>query len=158
VLINAGRTYARLGDLEPAHACLRRAERVAVATGDARAQSYALGYLGSLYEQSGKLDEALALSRRALFLAQQANAPESLYRWHWQVGRLLAAKGARAEAIPSYQQAVVVLSGIRFDMAHGYATGGGSFRDAVGPVFELVDLLLSTAPDARTPPPPGALR
>jgi CHAT domain-containing protein len=33
-------------------------------------------------------------------------------------------------------------------MAHGYATGGGSFRDAVGPLFfELVDLLLATAPD-----------
>jgi CHAT domain-containing protein len=148
VLINAGRTYARLGDLEPGHALLRRAEAVGAATGDARAQSYALGYLGALYEERGRLDEALALSRQALFLAQQANAPESLYRWHWQVGRILGAKGAPAEAIRSYQQAVQVLSGIRFDMAHGYATGGGSFRDAVGPVFfELVDLLLATAPD-----------
>src|SRR5262245_28016875 len=148
VLINAGRTYARLGDLEPAHARLQRAKAVAEATGDARAQSYALGYLGALYEEKGRLDEALKLSRQALFLAQQANAPESLYRWHWQVGRILAAKGAPAEAIPSYQQAVIVLSGIRFDMSRGYATGGGSFRDAVGPVFfELVDLLLATAPD-----------
>jgi CHAT domain-containing protein len=148
VLINAGRTHARLGDLEPAHARLRRAAAVAEATGDARAQSYALGYLGALYERNGRLDEALALSRRALFLAQQVNAPESLYRWHWQVGRLLAAQGRPAEAIPSYQQAVQVLAGIRFDMAHGYATGGGSFREAVGPVFfELVDLLLATAPD-----------
>jgi CHAT domain-containing protein len=150
VLINAGRTYARLRDLEPAHGCFVRAQAVSEATGDARAQSYALGYLGALYEEQRRLDEALALSRRALFLARQANAPESLYRWHWQVGRLLAAKGARAEAIPSYQQAVQVLSGIRFDMAHGYATGGGSFRDAVGPVFfELVDLLLATAPDPK---------
>ncbi|MGH7293155.1 MAG: CHAT domain-containing protein, partial [Myxococcota bacterium] len=97
--------------------------------------------------------EALALSRRALFAAQQANAPESLYRWHWQVGRILAAQGALAEAIPSYQQAVLVLSGIRFDMAHGYATGGGSFREAVGPVFyELVDLLLRTAPEPSDAP------
>ena len=148
VLISAGRTYARLGDLEPAHGHLRRAQTVAEATGDLRAQSYALGYLGALYEDQGRLDEALALSRRALFLAQQANAPESLYRWHWQLGRLLAAKKATTEAIASYQQAVLVLSGIRFDMAHGYATGGGSFRDAVGPIFfELVDLLLATAPD-----------
>src|SRR5262245_3179947 len=147
VLISAGRTYARLGDLEPAHGLLRRADAVAEATGNLRAQSYALGYLGALYEDQERLDEALALTRRALFLAQQANAPESLYRWHWQMGRILAAKQAPTEAIASYQQAVFVLSGIRFDMAHGYATGGGSFRDAVGPVFfELVDLLLATAP------------
>jgi CHAT domain-containing protein len=149
VLISAGRTHARLGELERAHALLRRADAVSGAIGDARAQSYAQGYLGALYEEQGRLDEALALSRRALFLAQQANAPESLYRWHWQVGRLLAAKGAADEAISSYRQAVLVLSGIRFDMAHGYAASGGSFRDAVGPVFfELVDLLLATAPDA----------
>src|SRR5262245_42578444 len=148
VLIGAARTYARLGDLQQAHALLQRAQSVAEAIGDVRAQSYAQGYLGSLYEANGRLDEALTLSRRALFLAQQAGAPESLYRWHWQVGRLLVAKGDAAEAIPSYQQAVLVLSGIRFDMAHGYATGGGSFRDAVGPIFfELVDLLLATAPD-----------
>ncbi len=149
LLISIGRTHARLGELEPAHAQLRRAQAVGEAIGDARAQSYALGYLGALYQDRGRLDEALALSRRALFLAQQANAPESLYRWHWQVGRILVAQGALAEAIPSYQQAVLVLSGIRFDMAHGYATGGGSFREAVGPVYyELVDLLLKTAPDS----------
>ncbi len=148
LLTSAGRTHGRLGDLESAHGLLRRAQAVSEVIGDARAQSYALGYLGALYEDKGRLDEALGLSQRALFQAQQANAPESLYRWHWQVGRILAAKGAPAEAIPSYPQAVVVLSGIRFDMAHGYATGGGSFREAVGPVYyELVDLLLQTAPD-----------
>jgi CHAT domain-containing protein len=150
VLINAGRTYARLGDLEPAHATLRRAQSVGEAIDDARAQSYALGYLGNLYYDQGRLDEALGLTRRALFLAQQANAPESLYRWHWQVGRILARQSKPADAIASYQQAVTVLSTIRFDMAHGYATGGGSFREAVGPVFfELVDLLLSTAPSTE---------
>src|SRR5262245_22829964 len=148
LLIGAARTCEKLGDLQQAHALLQRAQSVAEAIGDIRAQSYAQGYLGSLYEANGRLDEALVLSRRALFLAQQASAPEALYRWHWQVGRLLAAKGEASGAIASYQQAVLVLSGIRFDMAHGYATGGGSFRDAVGPVFtELVDLLLRTAPD-----------
>jgi tetratricopeptide (TPR) repeat protein len=130
VLINAGRTYARLGDLELAHGCFGRAQAVAEATRDARAQSYALGYLARSTKGGGGSTGARLPA--ALFQAQQANAPESLYRWHWQVGRILAAKGSPAEAIPSYQQAVLVLSGIRFDMAHGYATGGGSFRDAVG--------------------------
>ncbi len=150
VLINAGRTYARLGDLEPAHATLRRAQSAAEAIDDTRTQSYALGYLGALYYDQGRLEEALDLSRRALFLAQRANAPESLYRWHWQVGRILARQRKPAEAIASYQQALTVLSTIRFDMAHGYATGGASFRETVGPVFfELVDLLLATAPSSE---------
>src|SRR5262249_41491444 len=108
LLISAGRTYARLGDLELAHARLQGADVVAAAIGDVRAQSYAQGYLGSLYEEQGRLDEALALSRRALFLAQQASAAESLYRWHWQVGRILAAQHAPAEAIASYRQPAAV--------------------------------------------------
>jgi len=147
LLISVGSTYSRLGDIEAAHAQLRRADQMADALGDARARSYALGHLGGLYEQQGRLDEALALSRQALFQAQQANAPESAYRWHWQIGRVLKAKGESAEAISAYRQAVNVLQSIRFEMSHGYATGEGSFREAVGPVFfGLVDLMLETAP------------
>jgi len=149
LLVSAGRSYARLDDFERAHALLRRAEQSAEAIGDARALGYALGQLGALYEQQGRLDEALVLSRRALFQAQQASAPESVYRWHWQIGRILKAKGASVDAIAAYRQAVAVLQSVRFEMSHGYATGEGSFRDAVGPVFfELVDLLLETAPPA----------
>jgi CHAT domain-containing protein len=49
--------------------------------------------------------------------------------------------------LESYRAAVEVLDGIRFEMARGYGTGEGSFREAVGPVFfEYVDLLLSSAP------------
>ncbi len=158
LLLAAGRIYARLAAapgtaagryLERAHVLLGRADAVAEAAGDARTRSYALGYLGALYEASGRTDEALALTRRALFLAQEANAPEALYRWHWQCGRLLRAKGERTEALAAYQQAVTVLRAIRFELAHGYAAGEGSFRETLGPIFfELVDLLLETAPPA----------
>jgi len=147
LLISMGVTYARLGDLEAAYTQLRRADSIAEGIADPRARSYSLGHLGALYEQQGRLDEALALSRQALFQAQQAGAAESLYRWHWQIGRILKAKGDDAGAIAAYQQAVTVLQSVRFEMSHGYATGEGSFREAVGPVFfGLVDLLLETAP------------
>ena len=105
LLISAGRTYARL----PRH---RGGARAGCAVRDAvgdrdRRRARAVLRAGlprrALRGSTGRLDEALALSRRALFLAQQANAPESLYRWHWQMGRILAAQGARAEAIASYQ-------------------------------------------------------
>jgi CHAT domain-containing protein len=158
LLIHVGRSYARLADrgsaegaadLRRAHGAFRKADALCEELGDARARSYALGYLGALYEERGRRDEALRLTQRALLLAQQADAPESLYRWQWQAGRILRDQGRPAAAIESYQLAVATLQRIRFEMARGYATGGDSFREAVGPVFfELVDLLLQTAPPA----------
>ena len=69
------------------------AATVAETIGDRRAASYAWGYLGQLYEREHRYQEALQLTRRAVFAAQQVNAPESLYRWQWQTGRLLKALG-----------------------------------------------------------------
>ena len=56
--------------------------------GDRRTASYAVGYLGNLYEAEGLDAEALQLTHQAIFAAQQIYAPESLYRWQWQEGRL----------------------------------------------------------------------
>ena len=62
---------------------------LAESMGDRRTSSYAWGSLGKLYEDERRYQEALELTRRATFAAQQINAPESLYRWEWQTGRLL---------------------------------------------------------------------
>jgi hypothetical protein len=72
----------------------------AEAIGDRRAATYALGYLGQLYEDDKQLDVGLSFSRRAAFAAQEAEMPEALYRWEWQSGRLLKAQGKADEAIP----------------------------------------------------------
>ncbi|MET0486393.1 MAG: tetratricopeptide repeat protein, partial [Candidatus Rokuibacteriota bacterium] len=74
--------------------------------GDRRSVSYAWGYLGSLYETEGRHAEALELTRRAIFAAQQVNAPESLYRWQWQAGRLLKKLGSADDALASYRRAI----------------------------------------------------
>jgi CHAT domain-containing protein len=131
------------GPLLAAAGALTDALRIAEAIGHPRLVSYAVGHLGALYEAEGREAEALQLSRRAVFAAQQANAPESLYRWQWQVGRLLARQGALDPAIDSYRRAVETLQAIRFELTVASAPGGTSFRDSVGPVYlELVDLLL----------------
>jgi len=124
-----------------AYSALNDALVVADAIQDARARSYALGYLGELYEQGARYDEALQFTQRAIFAAQQADAPEILYRWQWQTGRLLKAKGENERAILAYQQAIATLQGVRGDLvASGSRT---SFRDSVGPIyFQLADLLL----------------
>ncbi|MEZ5575877.1 MAG: hypothetical protein R3F44_09635 [Candidatus Competibacteraceae bacterium] len=74
--------------------------------------------------------EALALYRQAAFAAQQADAPESLYRWQWQIGRLLKyfIQGNRDGAILAYQQAVDNLQAIRQDFITSRTNSSGSFR------------------------------
>src|SRR5262249_16747105 len=101
---------------------------------------------GKLYEEERRYDEALRLTRQALFAAQQVQAPESLYRWQWQIGRLLQALGQRDAAIVSYRQAVATLQSFRQEMVLGYGSGRVSFGQVIGPVyFGLVDLLLQRA-------------
>jgi CHAT domain-containing protein len=154
--IHLGRSWVRLasrserggGDLARANEALLEAERIAGELGDGLAASWAVGHRGELYTARGRFEEALALTRRARFLAQEATAPEALYPWDWQLGRILRAQGDVDGALAAYRQAVRGLQGIRHELAHGYAGGERSFREAVGPVFfELVDLLLASAPD-----------
>jgi CHAT domain-containing protein len=130
-----------------AYEVLREAAALARSAGDDRLMSYATGYMAQLYEVQGRTDEALALSRRAAWLAQAAGASDPLYAWQRQIGRLLAARGQEAEAIGAYQDAVRTLQDIRLDLpTFDPRTGRSLFREVVGPVFlELTDLLLKRA-------------
>ena len=88
----------RHADLLAAHASLTDVIVLAERLDEPRAQSYALGNLGTLYEAEGRIGEALQLTRRALHVADQASAPDILYRWYWQQGRLLWARGEASKA------------------------------------------------------------
>ena len=128
------------------------AAKIATRTGDLRALAFALGNQGALYEFENRNTEALALTRRAVFTAQQAQSPDSLYRWEWQTGRLLGKLHERESAILAYRRAIGILQTIRNDIAitRGNLNAHSSFRDAVGAVyFELADLLLQRADSAK---------
>lgn len=160
-LINIGLAYddlrSRLPDsndslLLLAHETLSEAGTLADSMGDRRTSSYAWGYLGKLYEDERRYQEALQLTRRATFAAQQINAPESLYRWEWQTGRLLTKLGTIDDAIGAYRRAVRTLQSIRPELSVSYGASQISFRETMGPVyFELVDLLLQRAASLRDP-------
>jgi len=125
---------------------LNAAGTAAETIGDRRTASYAWGHLGGLYETERRHTEALDLTRKAIFAAQQANAPESLYRWQWQAGRLLRTLGRVDDAIAAYRRAVVTLQAVRTELSVAYGAAPTSFRDSLGPLyFELVDLLLRQA-------------
>ena len=111
--------------------------------GDKRAEAYALGNLGRLYEQSGQVSNAKELTTQALILAQSVNAPDIAYRWQWQLGRLLKVEGNIRGAIASYNDAVNTLKTLRRDLVAIDPEIQFNFRDEVEPVYrELVDLLL----------------
>jgi CHAT domain-containing protein len=115
------------------------------ALNDARAESFALGSLGALYEQHQQWQAAQSLTEQALFLAQQIYAQDIAYRWNWQLGRVLKMQGQEEQAIAAYQDAVQILEMLRGDLVATNRDIQFSFRDRVEPVYrQLVSLLLNT--------------
>jgi CHAT domain-containing protein len=106
--------------------------------------SFALGYIGALYEDEGRLEPALNYTRKAALAAQRASSAASLYQWQWQSGRILRAQGKAEEAIQAYRLATDTLANIRLDVAE---RSDRSFHRDVAPLyFELADLLLARTP------------
>jgi CHAT domain-containing protein len=104
-------------------------------SGATRLHSYALGYLGELYEKRGQFAEALSVTSRALFSAERAAAPDAIYRWQWQLGRIYEARSEETLALASYRDSVTTLRGAR-ELSHG----------GTEPVYEgLVKLLIERA-------------
>ncbi len=113
--------------------------------GDKRAEAYALGNLGRLYEQYQRYEEAQTLTEQATILSQSLNAPDLLYQWQWQLGRIFQQKAQPQKAISAYTQAVNNLQLLRGDLVAISDEVQFTFRESVEPVYrELVNLLLSS--------------
>ncbi|WP_374796757.1 CHAT domain-containing protein [Aerosakkonema funiforme] len=110
---------------------------------DARAKSYSLGNLGSLYRENQQWSDAKELTEQALSIAQAINAGDIAYQWQWQLGQLLQKEGKIKDAIAAYTEAVNTLQSLRSDLVAINQDVQFSFRDSVEPVYrELVGLLL----------------
>ena len=110
---------------------------------DRKAESYALGQLGEIYELNQQWLEAQNLTQQALLLAEEIQAPEIRYRWEWQLGRLWEKQGDRKKAISAYREAVKTLKSVRDDLLIIDSDVQFSFRDNIEPIHrKLVDLLL----------------
>ncbi|MDY7012377.1 MAG: CHAT domain-containing protein [Cyanobacteriota bacterium] len=154
-LINLAEGFLRNSDIirpQEALPVFERALKVARSIGDTKAESFALGSLGELYEKYlGDLTRAMAYTREAQSVAQHMNAADSLYRWQWQAGRILNALGRKEEAIAAYKGAIVSLQSIRGDIIVANKDVQFDFRDRVEPVYrELLALLLESVPATKT--------
>ena len=108
-----------------------------------RAQSYALGKLAQVYEQTQQPDLAIQLTEQALALANSSGTAEIAYLWSWQLGRMLAARGDLARAIAYQTESVQTLQSLGNDLVAMHPDVQFSFQDSVEPVYrQLVDLLL----------------
>ena len=151
-LISAGSAvFETEGDIPAdAQTIAERAFRAALMTGGSlrnlQISSLADGSLGHLYERTGELDAAAALTERALFAAQQASAPELLYHWDWQRARIARQRQQPEIALGSYRRAVAELQSVRQDIPVEYRDGRSSYRTTFGPLYlQFTDLLLRRA-------------
>ncbi|MDZ8027197.1 MAG: CHAT domain-containing protein [Nostoc sp. DedQUE11] len=147
--INFAKSLVKLGTKENATSAklLAIAIQEAENLSDRQAQSYALGYLGGLYEQTQQWSNAQDLTQQALQIAQAINAPHIAYQWQWQLGRILKAQGEIKQATSAYEVAFTTLKSLRGDLVAINSDIQFSFREAVEPVYrEYVQLLLNPEP------------
>ncbi|MFT5484982.1 MAG: tetratricopeptide (TPR) repeat protein, partial [Halieaceae bacterium] len=87
--------------------------RAALKSAESRSKKAAValsnGYIGELYEDEQQLNIALDYTRRALFDAQLDADDLLLYRWQWQLGRILRSQGQIEKSLGAYRQSVASL-------------------------------------------------
>ncbi|HDN27311.1 MAG TPA: CHAT domain-containing protein [Thioploca sp.] len=146
--------------ISQAYFAFQKAAQVAKRLQDNRTRSLAYGYLGQLYEQEQRYDEAMRLTRQAIFFANHSHVSHSnqdqvslmspvshtLYRWYWQLGRILKTQGHLEQAIAAYRLASQNLKPIQNVLDLGYRIPQGLFEQVIRPVhYGLADLLLQKA-------------
>lgn len=118
---------------------LRQATSIAQIIQDSRAESFALGDLGHLYECRKDYDQALNYTRQARIAAdQRLRAKDSLYLWEWQAGRILKAQAKPSEANQAYERAIAALEGeggIRDNLLIAKQDLQFNFRDTISPLY-----------------------
>jgi CHAT domain-containing protein len=130
-----------------AYQLLDQAKGIAKDLNDPRLMSYAYGYTGQLYEDQARYADAMKLTRRAIFYAQQGGKlPEILYRWQWQLARLFKAEGDMENAVSAYHDTIGTLNPVRGELLRGYRDRQDAFNSNIKPVYlGLASLLLEQA-------------
>jgi CHAT domain-containing protein len=136
------RSCLNADNLRQAQELLKPAVTLATRLGDKRAESFALGELGHIYECQGNYQQALDLTQQARLAAEKDK--DSLYLWEWQTGRVLLAQGNKAESIDAYETAIATLESIRDDLLTANRDIQFDFRDTVEPIYrELIEQRLA---------------
>jgi CHAT domain-containing protein len=139
--INFAESLIRQGLTEPETVeILKTALQQARQTKSVSGEAEALGYLGSLYEKQEQYPEAQRLTEEALRVVPATEYPEISYRWHAQLGGILAAQNQRPQALAAYEASFNTIQALRSDLA----------TTPVEPIFrKYISLLLAEKPNDR---------
>jgi len=108
-----------------------------------RAEAYALGILGNLYEQTNEVSLAEKYTKEGVLLAQSIRAEDIDYQSQWQLGRIYEKQGKTEDAIAAYDAAIKTIDSVRRDLLYINADLLFSFREKVEPVYrEAINLYL----------------
>jgi CHAT domain-containing protein len=139
-----GRQCASSANNTQVERLLKQAIATAQQISDQRSESFALGELGHFYECQSNYEQALVMTRQAVFVADQAlQSRDSLYLWQWQTGRIFKAQKQPIEAIRAYDESIATLESLRKDILTNSRDVQFDFRETVEPIYrELVELRL----------------
>ncbi|MBW4623268.1 MAG: CHAT domain-containing protein [Cyanosarcina radialis HA8281-LM2] len=128
---------------------LANAAQQARILGDKRAEAYALGNRGRLYElptANRDLSQAEKFTRDAIGVTSSFTAPDIAYQFFWQLGRIHQAQGDTEGAIAAYTKSFNALQSLRGDLVAINPEVQFNFRESVEPVYrQLVELDLQFA-------------
>jgi CHAT domain-containing protein len=125
---------------------LAQVQAFALETANARLLSLTYGYHGGEALRSGATTQAVELTNKAIFHASQAQAPDILYRWYWQLALLLRQQGNLDAALETFDRALTVLAPIRKELLNGYHDSHVFFQQKIRPVYlDFADALLVRA-------------
>ena len=131
---------------------LEQAERLQ----DKPAVAYASGYLGAVYQQTGKLTQARQSTERALLnidsdAIDNTAAPEIIYLWQWQLGRIYQLQNNAEAALRAYDSAFDSLQSLRSNLVAVDPEMQFAFRNQIEPLYrERVALLLADAEPSQS--------
>ncbi|NEZ65481.1 CHAT domain-containing protein [Leptolyngbyaceae cyanobacterium CCMR0082] len=124
------------------YSLLWKTKQQAEAIRDPVAVSYALGYLGHLYEIEEQYVDAQKLTEAAL--KQGHHQPSLIYQWEWQLGRIEnKLEFTRERVLSHYDVAFQKVQAVRNDLLYVGPDIQFFFRDRIEPLYrEYISLLL----------------
>ena len=124
---------------------LSNAVNIAKTLKDNRAESFALGEKGNIYECRQDYANAIDFTGQARTAAEKGKSLDSLYLWEWQTGRILRKQKKTEEAINAYERAISTLEeSSRSDIITANRDIQFDFRDSIEPIYrDLVTMKLS---------------
>ena len=154
LLVNLAHQARAAGDLELAYSSLDAARRKLMPLGGSRLLAETFDALAQMYEDQGKVSDALVLNSEGLAVAASMDTnrvADLLAQMEWRSGRLERHRGSPGMALAAFQRAAESLERIRHALPIEHDDGRSSYAAMIEPLYlGLVELLLSEA-DVQPP-------